>query len=197
VLHAAATVRRLVRPGRVVLVDEAFVDTVPGEAESLSDAPSVPGLLVLRSLTKHWGIPGVRAGYLLGEAAALDEIRRGQTPWSVSSTAIAALTACSTEEALAEAETRALQLVAWREHLEKGLAELGVEHVPSSASFVLARVGRGVHRALRERGIAVRRADTFPGLDDTWVRIAVRPAPLTDHLVSALTTVLSTSEAMP
>jgi histidinol-phosphate/aromatic aminotransferase/cobyric acid decarboxylase-like protein len=150
----------------------------------------VEGLLVARSLTKHWGIPGVRAGYLLGDAASLRDLRRLQTPWSVSAAAIAAMTACSTEPAQVEAGRRAEQIVGWREQLERRLDDLGVERVPSAASFVLARVGAGVHASLRAGGIAVRRADTFPGLNDTWVRIAVRPPVLTDQLVSALSPLL-------
>jgi histidinol-phosphate/aromatic aminotransferase/cobyric acid decarboxylase-like protein len=184
-LHRADVLRELVRPGRMVVVDEAFMDAVADESESLA-AELLPGLVVLRSLTKHWGIPGVRAGYLLGDPETVAELRRQQTPWSVSSTAIAALVACSTPAAVAEAQRRTEELARWRDHLEQGLTELEIEHLPSAASFVLARVGAGRHAALRTAGIAVRRADTFPGLDDSWVRIAVRTPAVTDHLLSAL-----------
>jgi cobyrinic acid a,c-diamide synthase len=51
---------------------------------------------------------------------------------------------------------------------------------------VLARVGAGVHDRLRSAGYAVRRADTFPGLDDTWVRIAVRRPDVTRKLLAVL-----------
>ena len=61
VLHPADVLRRLLRPGRTVVVDEAFMDAVPGETQSLADA-TVPGLVVLRSLTKTWGLAGLRAG---------------------------------------------------------------------------------------------------------------------------------------
>lgn len=189
VLHPAAAVRALLRPGRVVLVDEAFMDAVPGEPESLAGRP-LPGLLVVRSLTKHWGIPGVRAGYLLGEAALIERLRRGQVPWSVSTTAAAAMLACATPEAAVEARRRAHRIVARRRVLADGLSALGIDHVPSSAPFVLARVGDGVRERLREAGIAVRRADTFPGLGPEWVRIAVRPEPATHRLLSALRTSL-------
>jgi len=184
-LHPAETVLGLLRPGRTLLVDEAFMDCVPGETESLA-AAAHPGLLVARSLTKLWGIPGVRAGYLLGEPADLRALRLVQTPWSVSTAAIAAMHACSTVLARQEAELRARRLATWRAHLEEGLGELGIDHVPSAAPFVLARVGEGVHAALRGRGFAVRRADTFPGLDDSWVRIAVRQEDVTDLLLAAL-----------
>jgi histidinol-phosphate aminotransferase/cobyrinic acid a,c-diamide synthase len=190
VLHPASALRALLRPGRVVVVDEAFMDAVPGERESLAAEPA-PGLVVLRSLTKQWSIPGVRAGYLLGEPAAVSELRRLQTPWSVSSTAIAALIACATPAAVAESADRARALQGWLSHLELGLSRLGVDHRPSCAPFVLARVGRGRHAVLRAAGIAVRRADTFPGLDDSWVRIAVRPPAVTDQLLGALSAALA------
>ena len=185
VLHPAEVVDGLRSPGRLVVVDEAFMDTVPGETESLAGTGR-EGLLVIRSLTKHWGIPGVRAGYCLGTPELIDELRRGQTPWSVSSQAAAAMTSCATEEARTEARRRAEEIARWRSHLEESLSTAGIHHISSHASFVLARVGEGVHGALRDRGIAVRRADTFPGLGPAWVRIAVRPPEVTDALVDAL-----------
>jgi len=187
VLHPADAVRRLLRPGRLVVVDEAFMDAVPDEAESLAgEEGGVEGLVVLRSLTKHWGVPGVRAGYLLGRPAVADGLRREQTPWSVSTQALAAIQACCTDEARAEAAERAATLTGWRAHLVAALDEAGIEVVPGAAPFVLARVGAGTHARLRAAGVAVRRCDTFPGLDDTWVRIAARPPETTARLLAHL-----------
>ena len=185
VLHPAASVRALLRPGRLVVVDEAFMDCDPGEPESVAGERE-PGLVVIRSLTKHWGIPGIRAGYLLGPPDVVADLARQQTPWSVGTTAAAAVVACTSERASLEALRRAEQIRDGREHLEKGLSDLGVQHLPSAASFVLAQVGSGVREHLRAQGIAVRRADTFPGLDDSWARIAVRPPETTDRLLAAL-----------
>lgn len=185
VLHPAAVLRSLVRPGRLVVVDEAFMDCVPGETESLAGVP-LGGLVVLRSLTKHWGIPGIRAGYVAGDPAVVAGLAQAQTPWSVGTTAAAAVVACTSPAAAREARRRAEQIGEWREHLEKGLADLGIPHLPSAASFVLAQVGHGVHGRLRAAGIAVRRADTFPGLDGSWIRIAVRPPATADVLLAAL-----------
>ncbi|WP_184292542.1 cobyrinate a,c-diamide synthase [Nocardiopsis algeriensis] len=186
VLHPAAALRRLCRPGRLVVVDEAFMDAVPEEPESLV-GERAEGLVVLRSLTKHWSIPGIRAGYVVGDEAAVRDLGRAQTPWSVSAPAIAATVACTGEEAVPEALERARALDGQRTFLETGLREAGLEFVPSLAPFVLVRVGEGVHARLREQGIAVRRADTFPGLDASWVRVAVRPPETTRHLLAALT----------
>ncbi|OBK88280.1 cobyrinate a,c-diamide synthase [Mycolicibacter sinensis] len=189
VLHPASLLLSLLRPGRVVLVDEAFLDAVPGEPESLAGF-SQPGLLVTRSLTKHWSIPGVRAGYLLGDPLLIADAARLQIPWSVSAPALAAMLACSDSRALAESECRAERLALWRDQLTAALVARGVPLAAGVAPYVLARLGAGVHAALRENGIAVRRADTFPGLDDSWVRIAVRPPELTDRLLAALDRIL-------
>ncbi|GAA1774589.1 Rv2231c family pyridoxal phosphate-dependent protein CobC [Nocardioides hankookensis] len=185
VLHPRASITALLRPGRLVVVDEAFMDAVPGEPETLAGHRH-PGLVVTRSLTKHWGIPGVRAGYLLGDPAVVADLRRGQVPWSVSSTAIAAMLACCTEDAADESRRRAAQIDGWRRNLEESLSTTGIRHISSRASFVLADVGAGVHEALRAAGVAVRRADTFPGLGPQWVRIAVRPPERTRSLLDAL-----------
>ena len=185
VLHAADRIRELVRPGRLVVVDEAFIDFVPGEQHSLADV-AVPGLVVVRSLTKLWSIPGVRAGYVLATPDVVAELRAKQTPWSVSATAAAAMVACAGEEARTEQARRATRTVANRRVLVDGLTDLGVPTVAGQAPFVLARVGAGTHQRLRAAGYAVRRADTFPGLGPDWVRIAVRAPELTRKLLVAL-----------
>lgn len=189
VLHAADTIRRLLRPGRVVLVDEAFLDAISGEPESLA-GETHPGLLVSRSLTKHWSIPGIRAGYLVGDPELIARASRLQPPWSVSAPAVAAMLACSDERAAAESQRRAGQLMQWRAELTDALTVRRIPLVAGLAPFVLARVGVGVHAALRHAGIAVRRADTFPGLDGAWVRIAARPPDATAQLLAALDRIL-------
>ena len=195
-LHPAALIRKLLRPGRLVVVDEAFMDAIPDERESLV-RDRLAGLLIIRSLTKHWSIPGIRAGYVAGDPGAVRELAAIQTPWSVSAPAIAATIACTSERAQAEARERALDIARWRDRLEAGLRDRSVEHVPSAAPFVLARLGEGTRAALRARGIAVRRCDTFPGLDAAWARIAVRPPDLTDRLLAALDQLRLPAPAQP
>lgn len=182
VCHPAPALRDLARPHRLVVVDEAFNDD---GAASLADE-RIPGVLVVRSLTKLWAIAGLRAGYVLGAPETIAALRDLQSPWSVSTPAAAAMVACTTDQARAEARARTEQVAQWRAHLERALTERGIGHVPSSAPFVLARPGTGVHTTLRARGFAVRRCDTFPGLDDSWIRIAVRPPEVTTALLDAL-----------
>jgi cobyrinic acid a,c-diamide synthase len=185
VLHPAAVVKGLRRRGRVVVVDEAFMDAVPDEAESLV-RQRLEGVLVVRSLTKHWSIPGVRAGFVAGDPCLVRQLSVLQTPWSVSGPAIAAMVACSTSIAAEEARVRTAHLARWRTHVAHGLRERGIAYVPSTAPFVLARLGKDTRSALRAHGIALRRADTFPGLDASWARIAVRPPAVTARLFTAL-----------
>ena len=185
VLHPAEEILKLRRPKRVVVVDEAFMDAVTDTGHSLA-TDRRRGLLVVRSLTKHWSIPGIRAGYVLGNERAVAALAARQVPWSVSAPAITAAVACCSGEASMEAVRRAERIAQWRAHLVAALTGRGYEVLGSQTSFVLARLGRGTREALRDHGVAVRRADTFPGLDATWVRIAVRPPKTVTDLLRAL-----------
>ncbi|MGY1635637.1 Rv2231c family pyridoxal phosphate-dependent protein CobC [Geodermatophilus sp. SYSU D00742] len=176
VLHPAADVAALARPGRVLLVDEAFADTVPGEPESLAARRDLPGLLVVRSLTKTWGLAGLRVGYTLGPRDLVAALAAQQPHWPLSTPALAALAACTTDAARAEATAAAHHLIDHREVLVHALPP-GVEVVGTPrSSFVLLRVPEGerVRSELRQRGWAVRRGDTFPGLSADHLRVAVR-----------------------
>ncbi len=107
VLHPADALVRLARPGRTLVVDEAFMDAVPGEREALAGRTDVPGLVVLRSLTKTWGLAGLRVGYVLADPETVARLERAQPLWPVSTPALAAAEACVAPAALAEAEEAA------------------------------------------------------------------------------------------
>jgi len=188
VLHAAPVIESLLRPGRVVVVDEAFMDAVPLEHESLAGVRR-DGLLVIRSLTKTWSIPGVRAGYVVGDPRVVADLEAQQPPWSVSSTSLAVLAVTASPRSRGEAARRAALVEDWRRTLVQGLP-LPVAGDPRTP-FVLVRGPLGLREALREQGFAVRRGDTFPGLGPEWVRIAVRPPEDTGPLVAAIEKVLS------
>jgi histidinol-phosphate aminotransferase len=190
VLHDPAAVAALARPGRVLVVDEAFIDTVPGERGSLAGRRDLPGLVVVRSMTKTWGLAGLRVGYLLGPPDLVAALGAAQPAWPVSSLALAAVEACCTPAAIAEADAAAIRLDGCRSALLAGLARRpGVRVVaPSATSFLLLRVvgGETVRLRLRDAGIAVRRGDTFPGLTADHLRVAVRDQPATDQFLTAL-----------
>ncbi|GAA1804029.1 Rv2231c family pyridoxal phosphate-dependent protein CobC [Luedemannella flava] len=193
--HPAAAVAGLARPGRILVVDEAFADTLyrPGtgpEPESLSRRRDLPGLVVIRSLTKTWALAGLRIGYLLAAPDLVARLSDALPRWPVSTPALAAAVACASPRAVAEEAFLAGELAADRAHLVAGLRSLpGVRVVGSpSASFVLIKVagGAAVREGLRTRGYAVRRGDTFPGLGSDWLRLAVRDPGTTDAFLAAL-----------
>jgi histidinol-phosphate aminotransferase len=199
VLHPAAAIAALARPGRITVVDEAFSDTtyesaVPGEPESLAERRDIPGLVVLRSLTKTWGLAGLRIGYLLADAEITAKLRKPQPLWAVSTPALAAAKACASPMAVAAEREIAAHLAGERRHLVDALSAVpGVTVAGSPASaFVAIRLAGAdkVRLELRERGYAVRRGDTFPGLGADWLRVAVRDTATTDAFLATLNDVL-------
>ncbi|MEV8564037.1 Rv2231c family pyridoxal phosphate-dependent protein CobC [Streptomyces sp. NPDC051322] len=190
ILHPAGTLEALAAPGRTLVVDEAFMDAVPDEREALADRTDIPGLIVLRSLTKTWGLAGLRIGYVLAGPETIGLLERAQPLWPVSTPALAAAEVCSAAAALTEAARAAHRIAADRAHLLAGLAEFDEIRVVEAAEgpFVLVRMERAdeVRARLRRLGFAARRGDTFPGLGTDWLRLAVRDRATTNRFLQAL-----------
>lgn len=185
-LDPAAALLSLRRPGRVLAVDEAFMDLVPGEPGSLVREP-LDDVIVLRSLTKSLAIPGLRAGYAVTTPALAERLRAVRPPWSVNALALAALTAVGERPAaLAAAAERVREE---RDDLQRRLATIsGVRTWPAAANYCLIEVadGAAVAAHLRERRIAVRQAASFPGLDGRHLRLTARTPEENATLVAAL-----------
>lgn len=183
VLHPRAAVEALVRPGRTVVVDESFMDLVGSEAGSVADRSD---LVVLRSLTKSLGVPGVRAGYLLGPAPLVARLASLRQAWPLNALALAALAAWAEQDAPVVA--RAQAVARDRERFAARLAELpGVRVLPGAANFLLVRVpdGPAVLARLADHRIAVRPTQDL-GLTEHHLRIAVRDPAAQDRLLAAL-----------
>lgn len=197
-LDPREAILRLRRPGRTVLVDEAFADFVV-DGDALADhriGDDGPGeLLVLRSLTKTLSVPGIRCGYLVGSADAVARIRDAGPPWSCSTPALELLRAYAEQpDACARIAART---AAHRDDLTARLGQLaGVRVWPSATNFVLARVPAGVDpvAGLHRHGIAVRPCTSFVGLDERHVRVTVRVPALHARLAVALADVISSAE---
>ena len=185
-LDPLESVLALRRTGRVVVVDEAFMDLVPGEAASLV-REALPDVIVVRSMTKSLAIPGLRAGYAVAPGALADRLRGVRPPWSCNALALAALEAMAQRpEALEAAAARAQQE---RCDLEQRLARIpGVRIWAAAANFVLVHVhdGAGVSARLRAEAIAVRPAGSFPGLTADDLRITARDPRSNERLAGVL-----------
>lgn len=190
-LDPAAALLALRRPGRTVVVDEAFMDLVPGEEASLVRR-GLADVIVVRSMTKSLSIPGLRAGYAVAPAALAERLRAVRPPWSCNALALAALRAlASRPEALDAAAARAQRE---RADLERRLASLpGLALWPGAANYVLVRVDDGPRACarLRDAGVAVRPAGSFPGLTDDHLRITARAPAQNARLAGALATAVA------
>src|ERR1700735_135377 len=175
-LHPASALQKPARRRRTLAIDEAFADAVPGEPATLSGRADLPGVVIVRSLTKTWALAGLRVGYLLGPPEIVGDLRLAQPLWPVNALALEALVACSEPAALSWAAEHAHRASRWRSQLAAALNDVpGVTtDTTGQAPFLLLRVpdAAQVRSRLRELGIAVRRGDTFPGLDNNWLRIA-------------------------
>jgi cobyrinic acid a,c-diamide synthase len=197
VLHPAEALKSLNRPGRVVVVDEAFMDATDGAQSLISE--DMEGLLVLRSLTKTYGLAGIRAGYVVGDPDLIARLAAQQPPWSVSTPAIAAMIACCSAAAEQHRRGLAEALPGLREDLTGKLRTIGLTVIDSQAPFVLVDTSsidplRSIRRPLAGRGFAVRRGETFPGLGPTWIRLAVRDPATHAGLVEAISDLVASPE---
>jgi histidinol-phosphate aminotransferase len=176
VLHTREQLLALRRPGRILVIDEAFADSVPGEPQSLA-GESLPDVLVLRSLTKTWSLAGLRVGYAVGSPDVLARLTTRRAHWPLGTLQLTAIAACCAPEAIADAATDATRLVALRAQMAAGLESVGASVVDGWAPFVLFSMPGAdlIRKSLQNKGIAVRRCDTFVGLDARYLRAAVRP----------------------
>jgi histidinol-phosphate aminotransferase len=185
-LDPAAAILALRRPGRVVVVDEAFMDMVPGRSPSLV-GERLDDVVVVRSMTKLLAVPGLRVGYAVASPPLAGRLRAARPPWSANALALAALEAACDRPA--ELAAIAERVAAERDDLAERLGAIdGVRTWPSVANFCLIEVddGERVAARLRAEGIAVRPAASFPGLDGRHVRVTARDAAANARLAAVL-----------
>lgn len=180
-------------PG-VVIVDEAYVDYAieAGVAESLAArAPSEPRLLVVRTMSKAFGLAGVRVGYAVGPPALVSAVEKSRGPYKV--TAIAErMAVAALDHDRAWVRESVAEVLESRAKFESFLRRIGKAPLPSAANFVLVPVAAATEMglALRERGVAVRPFPSLLGVGDA-LRISVGPWPLMEQTLEAFEAVLA------
>ena len=171
-------------PQAALLVDEAYFE-FHGET-ILGSIVRPANLFVARTLSKAYGLAGLRIGILAGDAERMAMVRRAASPYNVNAVALAAL-----PEALQDqeyVEHYVAEVKRGRTLLELELRTLGLHYWPSSANFVLVRIGRAhaeFVQALRARGILVRDRNTDPGCEGC-VRLTVGSKEHTQTLIGEL-----------
>ncbi|MDZ8133847.1 MAG: threonine-phosphate decarboxylase CobD [Nostoc sp. DedQUE04] len=175
----------------LVVVDEAFMDFVPpNEEESLIPVvQEYPNLVVLRSLTKFYSLPGLRLGYAIAHPDCLAKWQLWRDPWPVNTLAAAAAIA-----ALQDTEFQQ-QTWAWlppaRNQLFQGLAEIpGLQPQASAANFLLVESQESTshlqQQLLKCHQILIRDCLSFKELGDRFFRVAVRQESDNQRLLTAL-----------
>jgi threonine-phosphate decarboxylase len=177
-------------------VDEAFISLVTnGEERSLiQKIARFPRVIVLRSLTKLFALPGLRLGYVVAEPGLINRLKRMQVSWSVNGLAQRVGWVVAEPHFYAayvkEAQT---WLVRERWDLREALARaFPVRIFPGEANYLLVRIEDGrwtawrLQQALGERGFLIRDCSMYPGLDKRYFRIAVKRRAENEALVKAL-----------
>ena len=194
-LWSRASLEPLLQRYRLVICDEAFLSLVPdGEKQSLIPLVAEhPNLVVIRSLTKLYGIAGLRLGYAIAQPERLQRWAQWRDPWPVNGIASAVA-----EQLLASPEKyqrwcrRAQAWVAkegvW---MQQQLAQLpGITPMPSAANFLLIRAARSLvplREAVEQRHrILLRDCRSFEGLGECWLRIGLQSRRNNRRIIRAL-----------
>lgn len=179
----------------MVVVDEAFMDFLPPwEQETLIDAvEEFPNLVILRSLTKFYSLPGLRLGCAIAHPDILRRWQLLRDPWPVNALAAAAAAAV-VRDTVFERQTWDWLPVARRELFE-GLANLpGLQPIAGAANFLLVESSMSVsliQKSLLERHrILIRDCLSFPELGDRFFRVAVRSRAENLRLIAGLAEVI-------
>ncbi|WP_306422043.1 threonine-phosphate decarboxylase CobD [Paenibacillus woosongensis] len=163
-----------------IVLDEAFIDFIPPERRQslLPELERYPHIIIVRSMTKFYAIPGLRLGYGIAHPHMAAAMRGKQVTWSVN---ILALRAGEISlQAGEEYETATIHAIAAeRKHLSGELERLGCEVTPGEANYLLLGLPRpwtaeAMQEALGQRGVLVRSCAMYPGLDAGHIRVAVK-----------------------
>ena len=162
-----------VPPQVAVVLDEAYTEylTPAQRYDSMPWVARFPNLIVSRTLSKAYGLAGLRVGFMVAQAPVTDLMNRVRQPFNVNSLAQAAAVAALGDAAFLEKSYQLNQ--AGLRQLEQGLAQLGLDYVPSSGNFVLFHAGRAdlVNERLLRAGVIVRPVGNY-GLPQ-WLRVSV------------------------
>lgn len=194
-LFERGTIEPLLQQFALVVVDEAFMDFLPPEQQQslIAVVQDYENLVILRSLTKFYSLPGLRLGYCIAHPDRLRRWQQWRDPWSVNSLAEAA--------AIAVVQDREFQLITWdwlktaRSHLYQGLAaNPGLQPKMSAANFLLVQSEQASsqlqEKLLKHSQILIRDCLSFPQLGDRYFRVAVRTEAENQRLLAGLAAVL-------
>ncbi len=174
-------------------VDENYIEFAEkGEAETLAgDAKKYENLFVIRSVTKFYGMPGIRFGYAIASESLIDTLQTVRQPWSINGLAeCATLAAIKDTEFIENTKCTIAKEKAQFVQLLNEIKDLKVFH--SDANFLLVKIlnpkltSTKLREELGKEGLLIRDCCTFVGLDNSYFRLTVRSDEDNQRLVTAL-----------
>jgi histidinol-phosphate aminotransferase len=179
-----------VPPGILVALDEAYVEFLAEPLDLVSEIRngSKANVILMRTFSKIYGLAGVRLGYGIGHPNFISELEKIRQPFNVNAVAQAGALAALDDTAHADRTrritSRGLKLYA------KAFRKLGLEFVPSSANFILVRVGDGqrVFNDLQKQGVIVRPMASYQLPE--WIRISIGTPKQNQRCLEALKSAL-------
>ena len=173
----------------IVFIDECFIELVPKSNESvMSYVKKYDNLFILRSLTKSFGLPGLRIGYACGSQQIIQILQKIKIPWSVNSLAQDAANAVIKN--LTHLKKSNIIIKKELKYLENNISNLdGFQCMPSSTNFILIKTKHDstkLQTKLLKYNILIRDCKNFRGLDNSYIRIAVKSHKDNIKLVRAL-----------
>jgi threonine-phosphate decarboxylase len=174
--------------GIPVLLDEAFIDYAIAESVT-SHAPKIDNLIVFRSVTKFFALAGLRVAYAVAEDKVCDTVSAFIPPWPVGTLEETAVCAALQDRQYQKRAVRDNELN--RQNLRDALSEIGLHSYPSAGNYLLLKLPQlneqSIWEQLIERHhIAARNCENFEGLDQSFLRVAVRSPRENTTLVAAL-----------
>lgn len=181
-----------VKTNTYLLIDEAFIDFLPIETQItlLEDLQRWKQVILVRSMTKFYAIPGLRLGYMVADPNLILNLQVKQVTWSVNQMALMAGEAVLNEKEYEEATIALIQ--EQRSYVKRAIEEkLGWQVFPGQANFLLVRITADITAAdlqwrMGHKGILIRSCAMYPGLTDQDFRIAIRTEKENQCLIQAL-----------
>lgn len=175
--------------GCYVFLDECFNEFLEaGDEHSLISTESLEAygnLVVLKSFTKVFRMPGARLGFVLSSnVKLLESMKKAGQSWPVSVFAEEIGLAYLSEDGFADRAVKPLR--AERERVRNALTELGFRVIPGRANYLLFKGPEGLWNSLAEKGILIRNCSNFDGLCEGWYRIGIRDQETNDILLEAI-----------
>lgn len=176
--------------GITLVVDEAFIDYSENESVK-NEIHNFDNLIVLRSMTKFFALAGLRIGYLFGHVKIISNLKQYKEPWSLNSFGEATALASISDKTYIEESLLVIEKE--RNFLIKELQNIrGIKLYSPAANYILIKLNNGMsanvlqERLLKEHHILIRDCSNYEGLDENFIRVAIRGRKDNERLVKGL-----------